>query len=58
MATPIIAGVVALLIQRELLAGRPTQPERIRELFFQEAVATIPLPIATVGKGRVTLANW
>jgi serine protease AprX len=56
MATPIVAGVVALLIQRQIDAGVKWTPKEIRKELI-DGLAFLPDGVFVVGSGRITLLN-
>lgn len=55
MATPIVAGVVALLIQRQKDAGKTWTPASIRKELLNKGLAALQIVPTIVGGGRVTL---
>jgi serine protease AprX len=55
MATPIVAGIVALIIQGENAAGRKWTPASIRSRLLSNGLAPLIGGPAIVGAGRVTL---
>jgi subtilisin family serine protease len=54
MATPIVAGVAALMVQNALEAGRPIEASKIRDSLVQHAAAVAD-GVNVAGAGRVTL---
>jgi len=57
MATPIVAGAVALLIQIEQDAGRPWDPAGLRQGLLGNATSPMALPPNLVGAGRLVLGG-
>jgi serine protease AprX len=56
MATPIVAGSVALLLQSRRLLGLEASPSTIRQLLSSTMVTSLNLPADVVGAGRIDLA--
>lgn len=56
MATPIVAGAVALLIQQRRQQGLSDDPASVRAALLANAIASLLLPPAEVGAGRLLLA--
>lgn len=57
MATPIVAGVVALLLQRAMDAGLPTDPASVRAMLLADAVEPLAGPPNVVGAGRLAVGT-
>jgi len=57
MATPFVAGVAALLIQKQMLAGKPWTPDGIREELLARGVAALSGSPNQVGAGRLSLGK-
>ena len=57
MATPIIAGAVALLIQLQKNQGAGWTSAGIRNQLLRKAVVPLPQPANVVGDGRLTLGR-
>jgi subtilisin family serine protease len=57
-ATPFVAGVAALLIQRQMLAGKPWTPDGIREELLARGVAALAGSSNEVGSGRLSLGKF
>ncbi len=55
MATPIVAGVTALLIQRRIEASTSWTPSDIKQELFLDATEPLALPPNVVGRGRASL---
>ncbi|AWN34674.1 S8 family serine peptidase [Methylobacterium radiodurans] len=55
MATPIVAGSLALILQERRQKGLAVTPAAMRKALLDAAVAPISLPENVVGKGRVDL---
>lgn len=55
MATPIVAGAAALLIQIEQDAGRPWTPASLRQLLLHNATSPLGVPPNLAGAGRLVL---
>jgi subtilisin family serine protease len=55
MATPLVAGAVALLIQERLDRERPYRAAEMRKLTLRQAVATTRYPPRIAGQGRLDL---
>jgi subtilisin family serine protease len=55
MATPIVAGAAALIIQREQAAGRNWTPASIKAELMTNGVVAMTSPIHVVGAGRLSL---
>ncbi len=58
MATPIVAGTVALLLQHRRQQGGPTTPASIKQLLLAQATTALAQPPNVVGKGRIDLARY
>lgn len=58
MATPMVAGAVALLIQHRRAQGLPVNSGAIRGALLAEAAAPMTLPANLVGAGRVDLSRF
>jgi len=58
MATPFVAGVAALLIQRQTLAGQPWTPEGVRQELLARGVAALSGLPNEVGGGRLSLGKF
>lgn len=58
MATPIVAGAVALLLQHRREQGLPTTPAAIKQLLLAQAATALAQPPNVVGKGRIDLARY
>jgi len=58
MATPIVAGAVALLIEHHRRQGLPTDPASVRGALLSRAVTTMPFPPLEIGVGRLDLAAF
>jgi hypothetical protein len=56
MATPIVAAVVALIIQRRRAAGLGTSPAEIRQELLSAGVKVLASPALETGAGRLNLA--
>jgi subtilisin family serine protease len=56
MATPIVAGVAALVIQRRLAAGQPVAPADVRGEILGSLFRHVAAPANEVGVGRLALA--
>ena len=57
MATPIVAGAAALVIQRRLAAGQPTAPADVRGEILGTLFRHLAAPASEVGVGRLSLAS-
>lgn len=57
MATPIVAGVVALILQRRRAAGEDVSPASIRTELLSRAFRHLSSPANEVGVGRLNLAG-
>jgi serine protease AprX len=57
MATPIVAGAAALVIQKRIAAGQPTAPADIRSEILGTLFRHLAAPAAEVGIGRLSLAG-
>ena len=57
MATPIVAGAVALIVQEDKDAGRNWTPASIRTRLLQDGSAPLSLPKNVVGAGRLDLTS-
>jgi serine protease AprX len=55
MATPIVAGAAALVIQARRLAGLSTAPAVVRNVLLSEAVSPLGHPANVVGAGRLNI---
>jgi subtilisin family serine protease len=58
MATPIVAGAVALLMQQLREQNRSTTPAAVRQALLAEAASALSLPPNVVGAGRVDLGRY
>jgi serine protease AprX len=58
MATPFVAGVAALLIQKQTLAGKPWTPDEIRKELLARGVAALSGLPNEVGGGRLSLGKF
>lgn len=58
MAAPFVAGVVALLIQRQTLAGKSWTPDGIRDELLARGVAALAGSENEVGRGRLSLGKF
>lgn len=58
MATPFVAGVAALLIQKETLAGKPWTADGIRKELLARGVAALSGLPNEVGGGRLSLGKF
>lgn len=58
MAAPFVAGVAALLIQRQILAGQPWTPAGIREELLARGVLALAGSPNEVGGGRLSLGKF
>ena len=57
MATPIVAGVVALIIQRQVAAGNHWTPASIRAELLDKGIGALSDGPLVVGAGRVNMLN-
>ena len=57
MATPIVAGAAALLIQRKRASGETWRPADIRDELLTKGVLPTHFGANTAGKGRLSLTN-
>ena len=57
MATPIVAGVVALILQRRNLAGLGTTPAELRAELLTRGFRHLGRPASEIGVGRLNLAG-
>jgi subtilisin family serine protease len=57
MATPIVAGAVALVIGLLRLEGRPTDPTAVRQYLLQNCVSSVPHSHMVVGRGRLDMSR-
>jgi subtilisin family serine protease len=57
MATPMVSGVVALIIQRRLISGESIAPVDVRRELLTGAFRHVNAPPREVGVGRVSLAD-
>jgi serine protease AprX len=57
MATPIVSGVAALVIQKRLAAGQPVTPADVRGEVVGTLVRHLGAPRDEVGAGRLTVAG-
>lgn len=57
MATPIVAGAAALVIQKRRQAGLPVTPQDIRAELLGSACAPLQAPSNEVGAGRLSLRH-
>jgi serine protease AprX len=57
MATPIVAGAVALVIQDLTTQGKAWKPDQVRQTLLEEAVAAIDGQAGIFGHGRLSLAQ-
>lgn len=57
MATPIVAGVAALVIQKRLAAGQSVTPADVRAEILGTLVRHLGAPPEEVGAGRLTVAS-
>jgi len=55
MATPIVAGAAALIIQREQAAGRSWSPASIKRELVTNGVVGMSVSVQIVGAGRLSL---
>lgn len=58
MATPIVAGALALVRQARREQGLSVAPRAIRKAFLEQAVTGMPFPANVVGAGRVDLGRY
>lgn len=58
MATPIVAGAVALLLEHCRERGDPTTPETIKKLLLAQSTSGLAQPPNVVGEGRLDLARY
>jgi serine protease AprX len=58
MATPIVAGAAALIIEERRAQGLDTSPQQVRSDLLQRAVSPLPDPQSTVGNGIVALQRY
>ena len=56
MATPIVSGVVALILQRRLGAGLSIAPAEVRTELLTRGFLRVAAPAPDVGIGRLNLA--
>ncbi len=57
MATPIVAGAAALVVQQYLTSGSPWTPAIVRSALLARGVRAIPFPANVVGDGRLLLTG-
>ncbi len=57
MATPIVAGAVALLIQLYQQQGTPFTPSRVRQDLLAGVIA-LPFPVHEVGAGLLDTSSF
>ena len=57
MATPIVAGAAALLIQQRLDAGQPWTPDEIRQELLTQHTRVLPFAAHLGGAGRLDLSG-
>jgi hypothetical protein len=57
MATPIIAGTAALLIEQRLTASESVRPADLRQMLLTRGSVPLGLPLTVVGAGRLSLRN-
>ncbi len=57
MATPIVAGTVALILQRRREAGEDTSPAAVRHELLTQGFKHLTRPADEVGVGRLSLAG-
>ena len=57
MATPIVAGAMALLLQERREKGLSTTPAAMRKALLDRAVTPMPLPENVIGRGRIDLGR-
>lgn len=57
MATPIVAGVAALVVQKRRAAGQPVTPADIRGDILRTLFRHLAAPRTEVGVGRLTIAG-
>jgi subtilisin family serine protease len=58
MATPVVAGAAALIMQDRRAKGLPDTPADMRAALLNEAVTALPYSANTVGGGRVDLKPY
>ncbi|MFF8803074.1 MULTISPECIES: S8 family serine peptidase [unclassified Methylobacterium] len=58
MATPIVAGAVALLLEHCRERGDPTTPATIKKLLLAQSTSGLAQPPNVVGEGRLDLARY
>lgn len=58
MATPIVAGAAALIMEERRARGFPTEPADIRDELLNRAVTGTVDPATIVGAGRLDLSNY
>lgn len=58
MATPIVAGAVALIVQDRTERGLDIAPAAIRDALLRQATTKLDLPANVAGRGRVDLGAY